>query len=85
MVAEFEKSPNLAKLLAPVGYVSHQSGKWWEGDACRCGFTAAMSSGDPAKGGRHGDEGLTIGREGMKPVTAFIDRAKADKKPFFYD
>jgi arylsulfatase A-like enzyme len=83
MVAEFEKSPNLPKLLAAAGYVSHQSGKWWEGDACRCGFTAAMTTGDPAKSGRHGDEGLVIGRQGLKPVTDFIDRATADGKPFY--
>jgi uncharacterized sulfatase len=83
MIAEFEKSPNLPKLLAAAGYVSHQSGKWWEGDACRCGFTEAMSHGDVAKGGRHGDQGLTIGRKGLKPVTDFIDQAKADGKPFY--
>ena len=83
MVAEFDKSPNLPKLLAAAGYVSHQSGKWWEGDACRCGFTAAMTTGDPAKNGRHGDEGLVIGRQGLKPVTEFIDKAKSDGKPFY--
>ncbi|MBA4066911.1 MAG: sulfatase [Isosphaera sp.] len=84
MVARFEKNPNLAKLLGAAGYVSHQSGKWWEGDACRCGgFTQAMTHGDPAKGGRHGDEGLKIGRDGLKPVFDFLDKAKADGKPFF--
>ena len=30
MIANFEKSPNLAKLLGTAGYVSHQSGKWWD-------------------------------------------------------
>jgi uncharacterized sulfatase len=84
MVAEFEKSPDLPKLLAKAGYVSHQSGKWWEGNACRCGgFTEGMTHGDPAKGGRHGDAGLTIGRAGLKPVTEFLDTAKKDGKPFF--
>ena len=66
------------------GYVSFQAGKWWEGNACRCGgFTEAMTHGDPAKGGRHGDEGLTIGREGLQPVFDFLDKAKKDGKPFF--
>ncbi|MGL6094259.1 MAG: sulfatase-like hydrolase/transferase, partial [Fimbriiglobus sp.] len=84
MVAEFEKSPDLPKLLGKAGYVSHQSGKWWEGNACRCGgFTDGMTHGDPAKGGRHGDLGLTIGRDGLKPVTDFLDTAKKDGKPFF--
>ena len=84
MVDEFEKSPSLPKLLAKAGYVSHQSGKWWEGNACRCGgFTEAMTHGDPAKGGRHGDIGLKIGREGLDPVLEFIDEAKADGEPFY--
>lgn len=84
MIANFEKSPNLAKLLGDAGYVSHQSGKWWEGNACRCGgFTEGMTHGDTAKGGRHGDEGLKIGREGLKAVTDFIDQSKSSAKPFY--
>jgi arylsulfatase A-like enzyme len=84
MVAAFEKVPNLAKLLGAAGYVSHQSGKWWEGNACRCGgFTEGMTHGDPANGGRHGDEGLNIGRDGLKPVTDFVDKAQAAGKPFY--
>jgi arylsulfatase A-like enzyme len=42
-----------------------------------------MTHGDPAKGGRHGDEGLKIGRQGLQPVFDFLDKAKKDKKPFF--
>ncbi len=84
MIANFEKSPNLAKLLGDAGYVSHQSGKWWEGNACRCGgFTEGMTHGDTSKGGRHGDEGLKIGREGLEAVTNFIDKSKHDVKPFY--
>lgn len=84
MVALFEKSPSLARLLGEAGYVSHQSGKWWEGNACRCGgFTEGMTHGDPEKGGRHGDAGLTIGRQGVQPVLEFLNKAKADQKPFF--
>ncbi|MFO0803785.1 MAG: sulfatase [Gemmataceae bacterium] len=84
MVARFEKSPSLAKMLGERGYVSLQAGKWWEGNACRCGgFTEGMSHGDPAKGGRHGDDGLTIGRQGLQPVFDFLDQAKKDSKPFF--
>jgi uncharacterized sulfatase len=84
MVSLFEESPNLAKLLGAKGYVTHQSGKWWEGNACRCGgFTEAMTVGDPTKGGRHGDAGLAIGRQGLKPVLDFMDTAQKDGKPFF--
>jgi arylsulfatase A-like enzyme len=42
-----------------------------------------MTKGFPNKGGRHGDAGLRIGRDGIKPVTDFIDRSVAAKKPFF--
>jgi uncharacterized sulfatase len=84
MVAYIEKVPTLPRLLEKRGYVSFQAGKWWEGNACRCGgFTEGMTHGDPNKGGRHGDEGLTIGREGLQPVFDFLDKAKADGKPFY--
>jgi uncharacterized sulfatase len=84
MVAYIEKVPTLPRMLAEKGYVSHQSGKWWEGDACRCGgFTEGMTHGDPAKGGRHGDAGLAIGRQGLQPVFDFLDKAKKDGKPFY--
>jgi uncharacterized sulfatase len=42
------------------------------------GFTEGMT-----KGGRHGDEGLDIGRKTLAPLTDFISRAKKDGKPFF--
>jgi arylsulfatase A-like enzyme len=81
MVKVFQESRTIAGLLAKRGYPSHQSGKWWEGE-CKCGgFTECMTHGDVAKGGRHGDEGLKIGRQTMEPVFDFIDRSKG--KPFF--
>ena len=83
MIAYIDKAPTLPRLLAKRGYVSHQSGKWWEGNHCRCGFTAGMTHGDPARGGRHGDEGLKIGRQGLKEVFDFMDGAAAAKKPFY--
>jgi hypothetical protein len=46
------------------------------------GFTHGMTHGDPKRGGRHGDEGLSIGREGMQPVSDFLDLATQEKKPF---
>ena len=42
-----------------------------------------MTRGFPLPGGRHGDDGLKIGREGMAPIFDFIDHATAEKKPFF--
>ncbi len=81
MVKIFQESKSMVALLGKQGYVSHQSGKWWEGE-CKCGgFDECETHGDVARGGRHGDEGLKIGRETMQPVFDFIDRS--GEKPFF--
>lgn len=82
MIDRFYQHPALPGMLAGQGYLSHQSGKWWEGAPQRAGFTRAMTRGFPKPGGRHGDDGLTIGREGLDPVFEFIDHATAEKKPF---
>ena len=81
MLRHVRRLPMLPKWLGERGYSSFQSGKWWEGAPVEGGFTAAMSHGDPARGGRHGDVGLKIGREGMQPVFDFIDGTQS--KPFF--
>jgi len=83
--------PTLPRMLAEVGYVSLQTGKFWEGHYRNAGFTEGMTHGDPRRAqrhptlgvlrGRHGDIGLTIGRDTMKPIFDFIDRHKDD--PFF--
>lgn len=78
-----ETAPTLPRVLARHGYVSFQAGKWWQDNFARGGFTHGMTSGDPKKGGRHGDEGLDIGRKTMQPVFDFMRQAKGDGKPFF--
>ncbi len=83
VMANIEKHPTIPRLLAAKGYLSMQTGKWWEGHPRRGGFTHAMTHGDPKRGGRHGDAGLEIGRKGMQPIYDFIAGAKRDKKPFF--
>ncbi len=83
LISNIDKHPVLPKLLGQQGYISHQSGKWWEGDPKRAGFTEGMTRGFPKPGGRHGDDGLKIGRKGMEPVFDFINRAADKKKPFF--
>jgi len=83
LISKIDRQPTLPKLLAKQGYLSHQSGKWWEGSFQRGGFTHGMTRGFPEKGGRHGDDGLVIGRQGLKPVYEFIDQAVTQKKPFF--
>jgi len=76
-----DRVPTLPRLLGEKGYLSFQTGKWWEGNHRRGGFTAGMTHGDPARGGRHGDVGLKIGREGLKPIFDFIE--ETDDRPFF--
>jgi alpha-L-rhamnosidase len=83
LVRRIEQVPTLPRLLASRGYVSLQTGKWWEGHYSRGGFTEGMTHGDHQRGGRHGDAGLTIGREGLSEITGFIDRAVDGGKPFF--
>lgn len=83
LIANIDRFDTVPELLGAEGYVSHQSGKWWEGNFRRGGFTAGMTRGFPQPGGRHGDDGLTIGRQGMQPVTDFLDQAVEGQKPFF--
>ena len=79
----FYKNKLITQTLSENGYRSFQSGKWWVGSAEDAGFDKGMTHGDFRKGGRHGDEGLKIGREGLKPVTDFIDETVAADQPFF--
>ncbi len=83
LISHIDRQPTIASLLGKQGYLSHQSGKWWEGNFKRGGFTHGMTRGFPQKGGRHGDDGLKIGRQGMDPVFNFIDESVEADKPFF--
>lgn len=71
-----KKAPALPRLLGQAGYVSLQTGKFWEGHYANAGFTDGMTT-----KGRHGDTGLVIGRQTMKPIYDFIEGRK--DKPFF--
>ncbi len=73
MIAEIDRVVLLPKTLGALGYRSLQTGKWWEGDFRRGGFTQGMTHGDPSRGGRHGDVGLQIGRDGIEPIRRFLD------------
>lgn len=81
MLRHIEAATTLPSLLAKRGYLSMQTGKWWEGHHRLGGFTHGMTHGDPARGGRHGDEGLKIGREGLQPIADFLE--EAGDRPFF--
>ena len=83
LVQNFHKNELLTEILAEAGYQSLQTGKWWEGSWKSGNFSKGMTHGDPAKGGRHGDEGLKIGREGLQIIYDFIDTAQKANQPFF--
>ena len=78
MNRHLETWPTLPKLLGRHGYMSLQTGKWWQGDFRHGGFDEGMT-----KGQRHGDEGLAIGRKTMEPVYEFVRRCRGEGKPFF--
>lgn len=69
--------PTMPRLLADAGYRCLQTGKFWEGHFSNAGFTHGMT-----EKGRHGDEGLVIGRETMQPIFDFIDESTRAKEPF---
>jgi arylsulfatase A-like enzyme len=80
IIENFRRRPNFVRDLSARGYVALQTGKWWEGDPVKtAGFTHAMTQGE-AKGSRHGDMGLDIGRKGLEPVFKFIELANG--QPF---
>ena len=80
IINNFAKRPNLIRNLTARGYVSFQTGKWWEGDPVKtAGFSRSMTVGT-GKGDRHGGKGLAIGRDGIEPIREFIEQAGA--QPF---
>ena len=83
IVAGIEQISTLADLLGETGYMSLQTGKWWEGHYSMGGFSRGMTHGDPTRGGRHGDEGLKIGREGLEVIYEFMNEAQETNTPFF--
>ena len=83
LIAYLDRFDTLPNMLGEKGYLSHQSGKWWEGNFRHGGFTHGMTRGFPQPGGRHGDDGLKIGREGLQSIEEFVDHAMEEKKPFF--
>src|SRR5437763_2427680 len=58
-----KEAPTIPRLLQAAGYRSLQTGKYWEGHYANAGFTDGMTT-----KGRHGDDGLIIGRQTMKPI-----------------
>ncbi len=83
LIANVDKHPTIMRMLTNAGYLTLQTGKWWEGNYQRGGFTHGMTRGFPEQGGRHGDDGLKIGREGIQEIKDFVDLAQKEDKPFY--
>jgi arylsulfatase A-like enzyme len=75
MLLFLQNSPTIPRLLKDAGYRSFQTGKFWEGHYRNGGFIDGMTT-----KGRHGEEGLGIGRQTLKPITDFVE---AGKGPWF--
>jgi arylsulfatase A-like enzyme len=71
-----QHAPTVPRVLGQAGSASLQTGKFWEGHFANAGFTHGMTT-----QGRHGDAGLTIGRQTMQPIYDFI--AQRGEQPFF--
>jgi uncharacterized sulfatase len=72
------QAPTIPRLLGQAGYVSLQTGKFWEGHFANAGFTHGQNTDKD----RH--ISITqpqIGRTGMQPILDFIDQNQ--EKPFF--
>jgi arylsulfatase A-like enzyme len=78
MNRHLEAVPTLPHLLAAAGYESLQTGKWWQGNFSRGGFTHGMTRGE-----RHGDDGIDIGRKTMQSIYDFVADARKNQHPFF--
>ena len=64
MLKHIDAATTLMDLLGEKGYVSHQSGKWWEGKSSQGGFTQGMTHGDVsrARAPRRRGTGRSVGR-----------------------
>lgn len=82
-IDNYKQFNTIADILGEEGYASLQTGKWWIGNYKNGGFDQGMTHGDPSRGGRHGDEGLKIGREGLDVIYNFIDSTSAANQPFY--
>ncbi len=76
MLPFMQDAPALPRLLREAGYLSLQTGKFWEGHYKNAGFTHGMTT-----EGRHGGSGLRIGRETMQPIYDFVK--EAGDRPYF--
>ena len=76
MLPFLRDAPSIPRLLKGRGYRSLQTGKFWEGHFSNAGFTEGLTT-----KGRHGDDGLVIGRKTMQPIYDFI--TSCGQTPFF--
>jgi uncharacterized sulfatase len=83
LIARIDACDTLPKRLGRAGYRSLQTGKWWEGGFRRGGFSHGMTRGFPHPQGRHGDQGLALGRPSLDPIADFLAACREAQQPFF--
>jgi len=77
-VSTIGRFETLGRLLKAQGYLSHQSGRWFEGRYGDAGFTHGTAERGDLSYDKPG-----IGPDAVKACTDFIDMAQKEKKPFF--
>jgi len=77
-VSTIGRFDTLPRLLKKQGYLSHQSGRWFEGRYADAGFTHGTAERGDLSYDKPG-----IGPDGVKACTDFIDMAQKENKPFF--
>ena len=85
----FASTNSLPRMLARIGYVSFQGGKWWEFNYQNGGFTHGMTKGWTEQDQKNGDwflkhmggDGMDLARVTNQPAYDFLEQTKG--KPFF--
>ena len=96
----FKRQRTLPQRLQGAGFVSFQTGKFWEGHFQNAGFTEGMTVFAPMTENRYGsnrilpngetvalgngDHGLQIARDGMEPIATFLRNTPEDEPWFLW-
>jgi uncharacterized sulfatase len=86
MRCNIEVNPTLPRMLAEKGYMTLQTGKWWEGDYKRAGFTHGQTINASRHMYDHNNPENSIGRKSGSigsVIGSFVQAAKDAGKPFF--
>jgi len=79
----FDQFPSFIRMLSGSSYLTHQSGKWWEGSYQDGGFKHGMTHRDSKRGGRHGDWKLIVRYNGKDKIKYKVLHTW-DKLPYIF-